>query len=1682
MLAAALSGYPLAGAADAPAAPTQPAQLSQTTVPATGTHDVLLTVATFGRYAVIASSAQGVALQLVDRMAGPGGIAGAPGQSDGRLDLFLDRGIYKIHVIADAHGSGAARLRVLTFQELQGSPVQLVENKPVAGQLGDGQQISWWLNVPAQGTYDFEAGGRYLNDLRLWADGGWITGDVPLVSESDADPEQPLALRQLSAQLEPGLYRLTAYGGPSMRWSSGSKDAPFLLRWGVPQLADSGRTVHTASLLGIDRYLIPGTATDVRLVLGKSVDASIFAQPYAPETMFQSGAAQEADISKTSRDPVADLPLTDGGATPWLITVDRKPGAAYRLEVTNEGGDTGLVNAGAGAALIATSLQGDPDDELDPGFILVNSREAVVQSAVIDLDTALPWRRRFNLLGEERTFLYTRRNVNLKIDGKALFTVYRFLINPPPDMVVPAQKPSGGVWALTPGYYVLDVRPAANGLGILTMSMYADGAPPPVQDSPRLAAALFPDVTLDPVNGMALFSTFADSAGWGLRQEALPAALAQPLSFELAPQEHVGFPIALAEAARLTVTAETGAALNFTVDGQPAGGSADLDTSQHAFGLTWPGPGNMFVTVAQTPLRLLDPKLPPLPADQMKLPDFPVIQPGAPAYVDLDRQETDVFGLKVEQPALYRFETTGLIETGGTIRTRIVTSLGSAEGNGIGRNFMLQQYLDEGDYQLTVQAQGQTTGHAGVAVTATPVRDGGVLTIDLPSRITLAPGEAALYRFHVAQDATYHLFTMGLGHQFAMRLEDADGWPLVTPGGAADVTMAFAPGDYRMVLLPGTVENRAVTMLQDSPPPVTYDGHGPFAVVLGQDLRNRWMEPAPGKPRLPDVWTLALPAAATLTFSLDSGMRAQVFADGAAAPVAVFGSGWSGSLGPGDYRIEVVRAVPDNRVDYTLHVDSQELLQGQSEDVQAPAAIPVSLGGQPVEISSFGDYDVRAVLRDGAGNIVAVNDDRDNDWNFLISGAFPAGKYQLEVDPVGADNADTTVSVAAPALRQDAPLAFGRSVTIADGLVHAMPVPAPPAGRLLLAGAASAVPVGLAVECPAAGGWRTLASTAGINPYIAIPAAAHGYRLRVWAEDHGFSPVTVTALALDQPAASGDVLARGLALTPVTLGPVTLGVGHVILANPAILAPSAAPATLQWSSAPDVPAGREAAGTITAAGTDLWLTDTSPHGQAAPPADLDGGSTRLTVLAGQRVEIPVAPAPPAGVVLWQAQAQGSQPGIAVGRSGVMAAGHVTGLLASTLTVQAPGAGGTLGLWQAGPAQDAALFTLQRVAFPALGRAWFGDGVQSGMLAAGSGVRAMLPPGFKRLTLTLPAGTAAALLKGGLVVALVAADGSAPDVLDSDAAQLLLLNPGGTDLPYSVQLQGEAAAGLVLPAGGLLTQYSGVPAVLHVALPAGVGARLRIGGSANSLLAIGGDGMVSSGNGARVFGGAAIVATGPGLAVLSADGAAGAGAGRMVAVPGSAKLEGGAALLSVAPGPARLVTLQTDAPVVLRDRVTGVPTIYPAGAAASLFQPKGRRLDIDILAAGAAPLGGTAQLAAIPAIPITDGLGPHYVVGPGQSRLFSFTLTAGRRIGVGVRGDVDDAICRLLASDGTELGRGVVQMHDLAPGTYYLAVDVPADGVTTNVQPSLVGLTPPYDGPPPDVIDSYRDLASAGAPP
>ena len=134
-----------------------------------------------------------------------------------------------------------------------------------------------------------------------------------------------------------------------------------------------------------------------------------------------------------------------------------------------------------------------------------------------------------------------------------------------------------------------------------------------------------------------------------------------------------------------------------------------------------------------------------------------MLRTGAPQFLDLERNAGATFFLQADKPALYEIRSTGLLATSGTLRTRTVPELRREEENGVGRNFLLQQYLREGDYQATVSTIGQSRGHLGVEIAATPLDDAGELRPEFPARWTLPAGHAALWRFTIPRDGVYGL-------------------------------------------------------------------------------------------------------------------------------------------------------------------------------------------------------------------------------------------------------------------------------------------------------------------------------------------------------------------------------------------------------------------------------------------------------------------------------------------------------------------------------------------------------------------------------------------------------------------------------------------------------------------------------------------------------------------------------------------------------------------------------------------------------------------------------------------------------------------------------------------------------------------------------------------------------------
>lgn len=1695
----------------APSVGAGTATLDRTLFAAKGNSEALATVSTFGRYSVAVKSDQGTAVQVIDRMAGPGPVDGSAGHSDGRVDGFLDRGQYKVRLFADPRGSGDAQLSITPSVELNAGEQQLVELKPIAADLADHEQRSYWLDITERRSVAIEATGRYLADLRLWKDGNWLVDAVPMAGVRDPVGGQPLAIRQLAVTLEPGLYRVTAYGGVGEKWSSGGNGKPFYLRYGIAKLPEAGRFVEEASPLGLDRWLVPKSASYFRIDIDHPEHAVLSVADYAADHPFSAGGTRAA-VEKDSRDPKAEVRVYGQSATDyWLVTVERTPGAKYRLQYFDDRRERALDVPGESANYWLATLQaGSGVDALDPTAIVVADSKTVVAASTLHVDETTAWRRKFNLIQPVSLYLQADGPTELVVEGTGADAEYRiepFLTDRPQDYRTPPTKMSGGAWRVDKGYWELTVMPRESGKGILDMTLRATKATAKPIEQPRLTAPVFPSVGVAHDSRYMLYLSATGENCGGAALHKLPLDLTNGATFQLAGGATVTISATMPAAGTLEARTEDGSAVPLAIDGRTAVAGPMVEVGAHSVALTAPGNQPVYVSLLFTPTTLLQATpLPPVdPARLAARPKFPELVPDKPAFLDLDRSETATFNVAVGKPALYRLESSGIIETSGALRTRTVTSLDGQAANGVGRNFLIQQYLREGDYQLSVSPSGRSHGAIGVAVSATPVADLGALEPELWARATLSPGQAGRYRFHIAVAGDYRLRTLGLHHDFTMRLDDGDGWPVLKPGTVADVTQRFEPGDYQMVLLPQAVEARAVTLLSRITQPAELSGHGPFALPLGDTGRNRWMEPEKGAARTPDRWTFSLPAPADLTLTINNGMSATLVQDGKATDkVALSNRVWTGTLPRGDYAVEVVSAEPNSRVDYSLTVSPTEMVVGQTRPVTAPATLPVSVGeDRQIEFASFGGEDVKARLLDQEGKLVAANDDRDNDWNFLIPLRLRPGRYQLQIDPVGARSLKTEVALIQAGEVKDAPLPFDKRATVADGQVHIVPIGDSPPGTLVAVTVQAATSVGLSIEgMNADQSWKTLGSTSGRDPYLALARGSNGkreLRLRVWSIDHAHIPIDFVLSSVTPANESESGLAsRGVTLTPLEGAASSLAAASVTLDQPGVLQLTGGAGTMRWAVAADTAVTRDSSGAIVTPSSRIWLVD-RVDGKRAPTIiarriDPNGADPiHLVVRGGESISLPIPPAKDSGgIVLWRADGQGGQPGVALHEMGavparppLMAVGVESPTLGSAVAV-APAAltKPVIKLWNAGSSDEEMPVTLSHTAFTAPKAMNAALGITDGSIGTREAQSLVLPAGMKRLTLVLPPDTVAIPMKGDAPEQVLWTMTARAEIVETAAERILLLHAATGASPYSLTVEPvDAKAPLALSAGAIISRYSPTPGLLHFRIdPApSPDTLLHVAGSAEGATVVGPDGAVRRGKDVAVAPGSQVtVAYRLGLFAIGTDAPVARDISPAVAVtpPSAVALAGGHMNLTIPGGSPRLIHVASDTPVVLRTQ-SGADgagrVLFGAGADLNFVVAQGQAANLSVEPAGVAALSGSAHFTAVNLTPIGEGLGSKRRLAPGQSRAFSFALPDTRTIGVGVRASVDIATCRLLAADGTEIGRGLVHMHELKAGSYVLVVDAPNDGPAIDIEPALVGSMTPDKGPPESVKADYLAL-------
>ncbi len=1680
-----LAGIALALTLRTAAAQNSTAHADADSFPAGAPAATLLHVTAPGRFAISVHSRSGTSLDLVDMITGPTGPAGVPGSADGRLDLLLDVGTYKLRLYPVAGAQGDVRLQVTGFADAA-PPGVMPQDGEIDATLADGQQRSFWFTAADQQRVRLEAAGRALADLRLWRDGRDLAAVTPESSTIEPTHGHPLRDLLIDGTLPAGVYRATLYGGPALPWADGAAGMPMHLRAGAPDSLRAGWVGGQIGPFGSEIFRAAGTDTLFRLSME------------GPASLLADGS--KADIDKRARVPEAEVQTGPSRTRHW-VEVRGPEHAPFQVRAMQIGTATSVY--GPGSFFLTANTTGFGGDEVPATLVLGRSSPhgfTVVGSTAPEIGPGTAWRRRFNLNGTVSIIFHATAGGKLAATVRGVrLGMLNLRALDDPALHPPVAPETPGLWDIAAGWYELMLEPAGNAAGVADLTLGSPGVSVPVgrpsASSPSVGIGA---QSLDWREHLQLFANMSPQGAFSLDARPLPVSLnAAPLRLAQEPGAELRIPV--------RPGAGTLVATEFGKGGVPvvyasASAEAVLPATDHPrlVSLAWhtePAP----------------PSMPTPEAEAAR----PALLAGTPRFFDIGEGDQQSFALTVPQGGLMRVETLGRLRTRGAIGTHFVPELQTAAANGAGHNMLLQGFLRAGSYHVDVAAEA-SSGHAGITAAPAPMLTTTPLLPGASVRASMPAGSGLVVPVDIAQAGQYRLDVLGLSRIFTARLEDAQGWPLAAAGPLDSTTRDLIPGRYRLLLLPEATDARAVIRLTRIEPTARLTGHGPHKLPFDEQQSLTWREPAGrSDPRTPDVWVFDLAAPSDISLSITDGMEGFLRrADGEVAGHFVGGHWFSGHLPQGAYRVEARSQGRNDRLDYALTLNSTQLQPGTPRTLFLPATAAFTLASdRVVSLTSFGRVPVRAVLRNAAGAVLARAEARDDDWNIALSRPLPAGAYTLALDsaapPPGnappANVNDGPQRVAMPdesddqtggdqaggdqggAEQQEQPMpaapdaeaaehaeaapteltfslptelparAFsGPAESLTGGGVQRLSLTSPKAGELVLAGASSAAAVVLSLEQRQGASWRSLALAQGLAPVLAVPTdgSPGAWRLSVWPVDGGALPVRVAARFAAQPAAAGAPQFLAAALPGIADG---LVAAHVALPSRAVLTLAGAAGVMAgaWPGhAAVVPDG----GLVAPQSDDLWLVAPAPGAVTLKPMPAGSGVT-ISIPPGERVALPRQSAPLTG---WIAEASG-QPGLAGALGmGVSANGAFVLARQEEVTAWNAGDGDTLRLSaRPVPLALAAPITLHES--------------DSATLRPTSATRVTLPAGLHRLRLDLPPGTAAVAGFGGPDPVTVWTGREAVSrTLDGSWNTLLLVNTGTTDATAGLVIEPTSAAAMLGP-DRPLKQFFGARGSVELPVAAVRGQTLMVAGTATAVFA-GADGGVRRGKRLLLTGpGRVTLEHGVGLVVAWLDGAGatpwveGAPYG-VEGLQAEVPLAGAAMRIDLPPFGPLLLRVRSTSPVILA-MDDGPPMLFPAGAAMSRYLPPGAH-PLRVISPQDGPLSGTLELSAAGVHPAHEGVGESVTIAPGDAALFGFTLDRARRVGAGVRAQPDLVTLRLLDDAGHSLASGAALLRDLPAGRYVLEASVPAGAPTSVVRPALVGLVARPDGPPADVLRGY----------
>jgi hypothetical protein len=361
------------------------------------------------------------------------------------------------------------------------------------------------------------------------------------------------------------------------------------------------------------------------------------------------------------------------------------------------------------------------------------------------------------------------------------------------------------------------------------------------------------------------------------------------------------------------------------------------------------------------------------------------------------------------------------------------------------------------------------------------------------------------------------------------------------------------------------------------------------------------------------------------------------------------------------------------------------------------------------------------------------------------------------------------------------------------------------------------------------------------------------------------------------------------------------------------------------------------------------------------------------------------------------------------------------------------------------------------------------------LPPGTALQLRLPEGSHRVDFTLAPGSAAiADWRRPEAVTIWSGDEAVSRSVEGSFTDLMLVNTGTSPAPATLAWSSTEPQH-PLTAGVAFKRFFGAAGSLD--LPIDGKGRVFVAGGDATLMDH--TGQVSHGPTLALNGAGRLVIThGPGLlAAWIEDGEVSPWPNptvQKVTLPQRLPLHDMAMSLGFTASTEILLHVRSTAPVILA-LGKGAPMIFAQGAELHRALPAGTET-LRVLSPHDGPLAGTLELSAEPIAPAHEGIGAVVAVAPGGTAAFGFDVARAGPVGVGVRAEPDRVSVKLLTETGTVLGEGIAQLRNLPVGRYVLEAQIPPDATPTELRPTIVGIAPHPNAPPPDVINKYLALA------